>query len=58
MASSVGSWAGVQEEPVRAPQITKPDSQFLKDHLEFVWGAEGIDLAELNNLFELVSLLF
>jgi hypothetical protein len=30
---------------------------FLEAGVEFVWGTEGVDVAELNNLFEKVGWL-
>lgn len=34
---------------------SKSDAEFLEDGVEFVWGAEGVDVEELNNLFEKAS---
>lgn len=45
----------VYEEKLRAPLITRTDEQFLAKNLEFVWGVDGLDLMELNDLFEKAS---
>lgn len=37
------------------PTISKSDEEFREEKIEFVFGREGIDLAELNDLFERVS---
>lgn len=47
-------WAG-SEEKLKAPQITRSDQQFLDQNLEFVWGCQGLNLTELNDLFEKVG---
>lgn len=47
----------VCEEKLRAPLITRTDEQFLAKNLEFVWGLDGLDLIELNDLFEKVMRL-
>lgn len=39
----------------QVPTISKSDEEFREEKIEFVFGAEGIDLAELNDLFERVS---
>lgn len=52
MTSQV-DWS-LYEDKLKTPQISCSDQQFLKKNLEFVWGAEGIDLMELNDLFEKV----
>jgi hypothetical protein len=44
------TWS-VPEERLQAPSISKSDTFFLKQNLEFVWGAQDIDLTELNDLF-------
>ena len=36
------------------PSITKTDSAFEGDGIEFCWGVEAVDLAQLNDLFEKV----
>lgn len=48
------SWS-VPEERLQAPSISRSDEYFLKQNLEFVWGDEGLDLAELNNIFTMVG---
>ena len=53
MAQSM-DWS-VYEEKLRAPLITRTDDQFLAKNLEFVWGVDGLDLIELNDLFEKVA---
>ena len=37
------------------PPISRSDAQFLEEGMEFVWGSEGIRLAELNDLFQRVG---
>eukprot|EP00884_Botryococcus_braunii_P007634 jgi/Botrbrau1/16872/Bobra.150_2s0091.1 len=37
------------------PQISKSDEEFREQKVEFVFGSEGIDLMELNDLFERVG---
>lgn len=44
----------VYEDKLQAPLITRSDEQFLTQNLEFVWGVDGLDLIELNDLFEKV----
>lgn len=48
------TWS-VPEERLQAPSISKSDTFFLKQNLEFVWGAQDIDLTELNDLFTKVG---
>lgn len=43
------------EQHLPPPPISKSDAAFLEDGVEFVWGAEGVDVGELNNLFEKVG---
>ena len=57
MSGALGLWAALQEDHLRAPPIKKSDALFAKEDLEFVWGMEGINLDELNDLFELVHAL-
>ena len=38
----------------KPPPISKSDEAFREDGVEFVWGAAGIDVQELNELFERV----
>ena len=54
MSGALGLWAALQEDHLRPPPIKKSDALFAKEDLEFVWGMEGINLDELNDLFELV----
>jgi len=44
------TWS-MPEERLQAPSISRSDEFFLKQNLEFVWGAQDIDLTELNDLF-------
>lgn len=44
------------ERQLPAPPISRSDAEFLESlGVEFVWGAEGVDVHELNNLFEKVG---
>jgi hypothetical protein len=36
------------------PAISKSDKTFQNEGLEFMWGSKGIDVKELNDLFERV----
>lgn len=36
------------------PKITKSDAAFAKEHIEFVFGSDLVDIEELNDLFEKV----
>ena len=42
------------ERGLPRPVISKTDEAFASDGVEFVYGAAGINLAELNDLFEKV----
>jgi len=55
--ASLDTWT-MPEEGLQAPSISRSNEFFLKQNIEFVWGIEGIDLAELNNIFTLVLLLY
>jgi aralkylamine N-acetyltransferase len=37
------------------PALTRSDAAFQADGLEFVWGSDGLDLGDLNDLFEKVG---
>lgn len=52
--ASLDTWT-MPEEGLQAPSISRSNEFFLKQNIEFVWGIEGIDLAELNNIFTLVG---
>ena len=41
--------------PAPPPPLTRSDAAFAADGLEFVWGSDGLDLADLNDLFEKVG---
>lgn len=41
--------------PLTPPPLTRSDAAFLADGLEFVWGTEGLNLEDLNDLFEKVG---
>lgn len=41
--------------PCPLPSRSKTDEQFVGEGVEFVWGADGIDIDELNALFEKVN---
>lgn len=43
------------EQHLPPPPISKSDDEFMNGGVEFVWGAESVDIAELNNLFEKVG---
>ncbi|EFN57263.1 hypothetical protein CHLNCDRAFT_143824 [Chlorella variabilis] len=43
------------EQQLPPPPISKSDEQFLEGGVEFVWGEEGLDVGELNDLFEKVG---
>ncbi|KAI7843693.1 hypothetical protein COHA_002592 [Chlorella ohadii] len=48
--------ANCAEQQLPAPPISKSDDEFLEGlGVEFVWGAEGVDVGELNDLFEKVG---
>ena len=47
--------AGLERGLQQRPVISKTDEAFAADGVEFVYGAEGIDLAELNDLFKKVG---
>ena len=40
---------------LQPPQLTRSDAAFAADGLEFVWGPGGLDLGDLNDLFEKVG---
>ncbi len=44
--------AGLERGLRQRPVISKTDEAFAADGVEFVYGADGIDLAELNDLFK------
>lgn len=51
----IADHAAAADARLAPPPITKSDERFLEDGMEFVWGAEGVNLAELNDLFQRVS---
>ena len=51
--ASLDSWS-MPRERLQAPSISKNDEFFTKQNIEFVWGTQGLDVAELNNIFTLV----
>jgi GNAT superfamily N-acetyltransferase len=40
---------------LQPPPLTRSDAAFAADGLEFVWGPDGLDLGDLNDLFEKVG---
>lgn len=45
----------VDKKALLAPQVTKSDAEFAEEGIIFVEGHEGVNIGELNNLFEKVS---
>lgn len=53
-ADGVSAHISIGDAARKPPPITKSDEAFRQDGLEFVWGGAGIDVKELNELFERV----
>lgn len=47
----------VDEKGLAAPKVTKSDAEFAEEGIVFMEGHEGVDIPELNNLFEKVPTL-
>jgi hypothetical protein len=47
----------LEERGMVPPPISKSDETFQNEGLEFIWGSKGIDVKELNDLFERVCSL-
>ena len=47
--------AGALQPPPPPPPISKSDEAFLEGGVEFAWGAAGVELGELNDLFHKVG---
>lgn len=57
VSSKKAAWLGAREAgvPLQSPVITRSDTYFEEKGLEFVEGSDGIDITELNELFEKVG---
>lgn len=54
MSPAKGAWAA-REGSLQPPVISRTDTYFADKGLEFVLSSDGIDIAELNDLFERVG---
>jgi hypothetical protein len=55
LSANKASWPVKFGSSLRKPIISKSDEEFLKTGVEFEWSAEGLSIAELNDLFEKVG---